>query len=223
MVVLGPRGSQRLAVGQGLAVGHRLVIGGLQPGLPGHAGFRGQKLLARKALLERELQGALADQQHVRRLLHHPAGDRDGVGDVLDGRHRAAVPMLIHDAGVECDVAVAVGIAGLADAMVLQVRLGDPGAGLDRVQGPSALGQHGPGRLVGRNAEIPGRDHAGTAELQAGSALGGGGAGGESGPSRDRGLDHPSAIDHQRLHSIRIDAYSPSSGRPTPTAGVRPR
>ena len=112
-----------VSVAPHFAVNRRLVVRGLQPFPPGLFRFGRQQLLPLKALLKRELQRAVADQQHVRRLLHHAPRDRDRVRDMLDRGHGAAVAVLIHDAGVERDVTVAIRIAGAADAVIPQIGL----------------------------------------------------------------------------------------------------
>ena len=193
-VVVG-RPAGPLAIGVDLAVGGGFVFRGLQPVLPGLPGFRRQQVLAGEALFQGELQGAVAHQQHVRRALHHPPRHRDRMGDVLKARHRPAVARRVHDAGVKGHVAVAVGITGPADAVILQIRLRHPGAGLNGVQGAAALGEHRPGGLVGGDAEVPGRDHAGLGE---GDGRGGGPAGQGQGRGGQGGGDQGAAIDHER-------------------------
>src|SRR5262249_3860278 len=52
-----------------------------------------------------------------------------------------------------------IGITGAADAVVVEVRFRHACAGFDRVERPAAGGEHGPCRLIGCDAEIPGRNY----------------------------------------------------------------
>ncbi len=58
---------------------------------------------------QRELQCAFADQHHVRGFLHDQTRHGNGMDDVFEECHRATAAVLVHDAGVEGDAAVAVG------------------------------------------------------------------------------------------------------------------
>ena len=59
--------------------------------------------------------------------------------DVLDRGDRTAIAVLVHDAGIERDLAVAIRIARAPDAVVAQIRLRHARAGLDRVERAAAL------------------------------------------------------------------------------------
>ena len=61
------------------------------------------------ALFQGELLGALADQQHVRALVHHQARQIDRVLDVAYGGHRPRTrPVAVHDGGIELRIPVRV-------------------------------------------------------------------------------------------------------------------
>ena len=64
-----------------------------------------------KALLLGELEGVVADQEHMPGLLHDRAGDGGRVHDVAQGGDAGpAVGRSVHDGGVELDDAVFVGV-----------------------------------------------------------------------------------------------------------------
>jgi hypothetical protein len=140
----------------------RLVIGRLQPFAPGLFRFRRQQFFLRKALFQRELQRAVADQQHMRRFLHHAPRNRNRMRDVLDRGDRTAIALLVHDACIKRDVAVAIGIARAADAVIAQIHFRHPRPGLDRVERSAVLDEDFPSGLIRSDAEVPRRDDAGS-------------------------------------------------------------
>jgi hypothetical protein len=95
-----------------------------------------------QALLERELFGPGAHQQHVAGLLHHMAGELHRVPDVPHGRHRAGAQLLaVHDGRIKLGGAVARergAVTGVEERVVLQ----DPHRAGDRVQAGAALLEH---------------------------------------------------------------------------------
>jgi hypothetical protein len=159
VVIAGSSGSVEirglLAVILVLTIRDGLVIRFLAPFLPGLAGLRREKLLALKSLLNRKLRSPFADQQHVRGLLHDTSCYRDRMSDVLHCRYRATIPKFVHDAGVQRDMPIAIGIAGTADRMIFQVRFRDARTCLDSVYRSSAGGQYRPCSFVGGDAKIP--------------------------------------------------------------------
>ena len=105
------------------------------------------------------VQGAVAYQHHVRRSLHYQAGYGNGMDYMLQCAYGAAVAMFIHDAGIECNVAVAVGIARVANRVVVGVCFRHFYAGFHSIQCATAFFQDLPGGCIGRTAKVPGRYH----------------------------------------------------------------
>ena len=69
---------------------------------------------------------------------------------MLQRSYRTAVTYFIHDAGVQCNVAVPVGETAQAYCLDLRVGFGDLYPCLYGVQRPAALFEHFPGCFVGR-------------------------------------------------------------------------
>ena len=125
----------------------------LAPGLPAFAAVLREQLRGLEPLVQGEAPGAVADEHHVGRDLHHPAGHGDRMGDPLQGGDAPGpLPLSVHEAGVELDDAVGVGRASEADGVLFGVRLDDADALLDGVQ-QAALAQ----RARGRSRWQPGR------------------------------------------------------------------
>ena len=97
--------------------------------------------LLRQALLARELVGALAAEEDVRALLHHPAGEADRVARRCDTGDRAGVAVAaVHDRGVHLDAPV-IGEDRTAPRVEMRIVLEHPDRRLDRVQRGAAARQ----------------------------------------------------------------------------------
>ena len=148
-----------------LAVGARGIVRGLQPAPPGSLGLGGQQAGRVEPLLQGKGAGPLAHQNDVGRGLHHPAGDRDGMDDILQRADRAHVAAPVHDDGIEGNVTLPVRKAADADRGIGDIGLGHPGSGLDHVEGRAVRLPHRMGGGIGRDAEIPGRDQHGRGRI----------------------------------------------------------
>ncbi|MCY1167829.1 hypothetical protein D9M73_78030 [compost metagenome] len=142
-----------------LAIGFGSIICGLEPFAPRLFRFWRQQFAIREALILGEARRAFADQQRVRGLFHHAARDRNGVHGIFERGDRADPAGIVHDDGVERDVTVAVGIAAIADGMVVRVRFRHHRPGFDRIEQRSAAGQLRIGSVVCGRAKVPGRDN----------------------------------------------------------------
>src|SRR5260221_547102 len=91
------------------------------------------RLLRRLAVAHR----LLAHEDDVRRFLHHPPRDGDGMHDVLETHHRAGATGAVHDAGIERQMSVTVGVAPPADACRLRIFFHHPYRLLYRIESVS--------------------------------------------------------------------------------------
>ena len=146
-----------------MIVGRALL---LPPFLPRLAPFFRQQLDAGKTLLQRKLPRAFASEHNVLGLVHHPARHRDRVQDPLDGGDAAgALPLAVHDTGVELHHAPGVGYAPQSYGWVGGVGLGDVDAALDRVEDRAALFGDPQRLFVGGFAKGPRRNKEGTSSV----------------------------------------------------------
>ena len=98
----------------------------------------GESAVAREALR------VGADQQMVRRLVHHLPRDRGGRRDAFErGDAARPPPRPVHAAGVELDDAVGVRQAAVADARIARVELDDGDAGDERLEHVGARARAG--------------------------------------------------------------------------------
>ena len=144
------------AIGAGLAIGDGLVVLRLQPVAPRLFRLRGQQVDARESPVAGEARRAFADQEGVGGVLHHRAGDRDGVDRILQRGDRADAACIVHDDRVQRDMSVAIGIAAIADRMVVRIGLRHHHARLDHIDQRSAAASPGEGGVIGGGAEVPG-------------------------------------------------------------------
>ena len=145
------------AIGARLAIGDRLVILRLQPIAPGLFRLGRQQVDVGKAAIAGEARCAFTDQEGVRRMLHHRACDRDGVNRILQRGDRADTAGIVHDHGVERHMPVAIRIAAIADRVVVRIGLGHLHARFHHVDQRAARATGGEGGVIGRRAEVPGR------------------------------------------------------------------
>lgn len=150
----------------------RCVLRCLEPFAPGFLGLRRAQAARLEAFGHRELARAIADQQYVRGLLHHPARDRDRMIDVLQRGHRAATAIAAHDAGVQGHEPVPIRIPAAADGGIALPGLAPARTGLHRIQCVAASAQYPPRRRVRGHAEIPGGDDLGTGGCRIGTRPG---------------------------------------------------
>ena len=136
------------------------------PFLPRLAPFFREQIDAGKTLLQRELPRPFADEHDVLGLVHHPARHRDRVQDPLDGGDAAsALPLAVHNAGVELHHALGIGYAPQSHGCIGGVGLGDVDTALDSVEDRAAL-FGGPQRLfVGDFAKGPSRNKEGAVRI----------------------------------------------------------
>ena len=109
------------------------------------------------AAFARELLGAGAREEDMRRLLHDQPRKRNRVGDALDERHAARAAVVGHDGRVERDEPVAVGARAEADGHVWAVEFDHAAARLDGVERGSRASEGSERPRVGRKAVPPGR------------------------------------------------------------------
>ena len=120
-----------------MVVGRALLF---PPFLPRLAPLFRKQIDARKTLLQRELPRAFADEHDVLGLVHHPARHRDRMQDPLDrGDAAGALPLAVHNAGVELHHAPGVGYAPQSHGCIGGVGLGDVDAALDGVEDRATL------------------------------------------------------------------------------------
>src|SRR5204863_8502011 len=102
---------------------------------PELAGRRRQVLCGLRADLTREPRSAVADDENVRRALHHRPSDGDRMEITLERGHRyAAMGCSVDDRGVELDLAEHVRLPAAADARIGDIGLDDLRARFDRVE-----------------------------------------------------------------------------------------
>ena len=107
------------------------------------------------ALLARELLGAFAAEEHVRRILHHRASQADRVPYVGHPGHRpGGAVAAVHDRGVELVDAI-VGEHRAAPGVEPGIVLEHHDRGLDRVERAAAFGEHGGSRIERRPERGP--------------------------------------------------------------------
>jgi len=79
--------------------------------------------------------------------------------DVLERSDGTATSVAMHDAGVQCEHPIAIGITAMPYGRVAQIPLRPSRAGLDSIECRSATCQHRPRRIIGADAKVPGRYH----------------------------------------------------------------
>ena len=130
------------------------------PLLPRRTGGLRQQVRATKAVGQRELLRAGADQQHVRRFLHDESGHGYRVLDFFQRRHRARPRRrAVHDARVELNHAGGIRITPFAHTAHFGVALRNAHARLDRIEHRAAPFQRRCRSLVCGYAVRPRRNH----------------------------------------------------------------
>jgi len=81
------------------------------------------------------------------------------VRDITQRRHRTTAAIAIHDAGIQAQHAVTIGIAAAPDRGIAQITLGPARTGFHGIERRTTGRQRFPGDLVGPYAEIPGGHH----------------------------------------------------------------
>ena len=115
-------------------------------GSPVSALFVGQQVLFRQPDVPRQPGGTGAGDQCVRSPFHYGARHGDRAAEALQGANGSGSPGLaVHDGGVEFDDSVDVGVAGIADGVIVWVVLYGAHASLDSVQGRCAVLERLPG------------------------------------------------------------------------------
>lgn len=145
-----------------LDVGNRCVLSGLQPLLPCIAHFRQVNIALGEAILQGPALSAGSDQHNVRCALHDRSGDADGMLEALHESNGSSTAIVILDACIQGDMAIAVWITAQAHAAIREITLHHHDTLLHRIEHAAAAIQHFPGTLIGGQSVIPCAQHNGT-------------------------------------------------------------
>lgn len=130
--------------------------------LPGGKRRFGKQHLLLEALLDGELQSAVSYEHNVFRVFHYLPGDGNGILDMLEEGDRSAALTVIHDAGVERDMAVDVGHATDSNGAIVGVILDDVDAFFHGIEQAASVVEGFVSPLIGLQSEIPGRENNGS-------------------------------------------------------------
>jgi hypothetical protein len=92
---------------------------------------------------------------------HHPAGDRNGIFDILQKGNGPTIALVVHDASVQGDLALPVRKTAQSHTLALRIGLGNTNPRFHSIQCGALLIQYGPGGLVGIQSVLPGGEHTG--------------------------------------------------------------
>lgn len=114
------------------------------------------------AMLFGEFASISADEEGVRGFLHDEASDGDGVFEAFEARDGAgtlSLALTVHDASVELENAIGIGVTADADEAVGEIGFGDADTGFDGIHsGLAGLEDGAMGFTACFEAEGPGRD-----------------------------------------------------------------
>ena len=107
-------------------------------------------------MFQSKLPGTVAHKHYMRGFFHHQTGNGYGVCDVFNGRNGAAITELVHNAGIQCHIAITIGVTGPAYRMIFHVSFGNFYTGFNGIQCAAAFSKNGPGFFIGRYTKVPG-------------------------------------------------------------------